>query len=664
MRKHALRSLTRQFASLLPAALAFAASAATFVISPNALAALQAAAPAASAAATAASTATPAPLTAAPSAGAGWVHAHAAFGEPKYGPDFNHFEYADPAAPKGGTLYLKNPDRRTSFDKFNYFTVKGSAPAGLMIFMFESLTIVSGDEPQTMYGLLAEAMLIAPDKSAITFRLNPKARFYTGDPVTAADVKFSFETLRSKYVAPSYQTQYEGVSSAVVVDARTIRFELKDKSTDTLFSLGALPVFSTRWTTGADGKPRRFDEVITEYPMTSGPYTIGLVDSARRIEFKRNPAYWARDLPVRRGFFNFDRVVYRYYKDDVVSTEAFKAGEFDIVRIYGARTWNRQIKGPKWDDGRIVKELFQTGFGQGLQAFEMNLRRPIFQDVRVREALGLTYDFDTVNNRFRMFKRASSLFNNSDFAAEGLPSAAELKLLEPFRKNLPAEVFGPAFVAPDTGGDALRLRANLLRARALLTQAGWKLDAEGTLRNAKGEAFEIEYMSPSEPRVEDWQHNLQKLGIKLKVRQVDFALYRRRLETFEFDIVVIVEGRFTAPSPADYSTLYGSKAADEQGSNNFRGVKSPAADRALEAMNAAQTLDDLRTASRALDRIVMWNHWQVPDLYFSQLPTSYWNKFGMPALRPKYYSIDSPMDSVPQPAWPLITWWIRDPARR
>ena len=591
------------------------------------------------------------------------MHAYASFGAPKYGRGFSHFEYAEPNAPKGGTLYLKNPDRRTSFDKFNPFTVKGNAPGGLAILMFEPLAIVSGDEPQTMYGLLAEEMLVAPDKSAITFRLHPRARFYNGDPVTAADVKYSFDSLRSKYASPGYQMAFAGVSAAVVINARTIRFELNDKSTDTLFSLGGLSVFSPKWATGPDGKSRQFDEIVTEYPITSGPYTIALADSGRRIEFKRTPDYWARDLPVRRGFFNFDRVVYRYYKDDIVSTEAFKAGEFDIVRIYGARTWNRQIKGPKWDDGRIVKELFQTSFGQGLQAYELNLRRPIFQDIRVREALGLTYDFDTLN-RYKMFKRASSLFNNSEFAAEGLPSPDELKLLEPFRKELPAAVFGPAFESPDTGGDALRLRSNLLKARALLEAAGWTLAADGKLRNARGEAFEIEYMSAGEDTAREtvWQRNLDKLGIKLKVRQVDFALYRRRLQNYDFDLVTIVEGRFTLPSPSDYTTLYGSKSADEKGNSNFRGVKSPAVDHILEAMNTAQTQDELRTASRALDRVVMWNHWQVPDLYFAQLPTSYWNKFGMPAVRPKYYTIDSPSDA--QPAWPLTTWWIRDPARR
>ena len=586
-----------------------------------------------------------------------WVHAYAAFGQPKYAPGFDHFDYADPRAPKGGTLYLRNPDRRSSFDKYNTFTVRGNAPAGVMIFMFEPLAIIAGDELQTMYGLLAEAMQIAPDKSSITFRQNPKARFANGDPVTAEDVKYSFDSVSGPKASPNYQTAYAGVAAARVLDARTVRFELKDRTTDMLFTVGALRVFSRKWGLKPDGTTKPFDEIVDERPITSGPYTIDVADSGRRLEFKRNPDYWARDLPLRRGFFNFDRIVYRYYKDEAVATEAFKAGEFDIVKVYGARTWARQHKGPKWDDGRIVKRLFETATGQGLQAFDLNLRRPIFQDIRVREALGLTYDFDT-NNRYRLFKRASSLFNNSEFAAEGLPSPGELALLEPYRKELPKEVFGPAFVAPGTGGEPARLRANLLKARGLLEQAGWKLAPDGRLRNARGEPFEFEYMTPNEgARMADWQHNLAKVGIKFKVRQVDFALYRRRLEQYDFDVVAIVEGEFTIPSAADYTTLYGSKSADEKGNNNFRGVKSAAVDHVLEAMSKATTLEALRDACRALDRIVMWNHWQVPDLYFAAEPASYWNRFGMPATRPLHFTIDSALTE--QPPWPLIAWWIK-----
>ena len=588
-----------------------------------------------------------------------WVHAHAAYGSPKYGSGFTHFEYVDPQAPKGGTLYLRNPDRRSTFDKFNAYTTKGSAPAGLSIFMLEPLAIVSADEPQTMYGLLAQQMSIAPDKSSITFRLHPKARFYNGDPVTAADVKYSFDSLSGKFAAPAIQAALTAVERAVVLDERSIRFDLKDKSTDTLFLLGALRVFSPKWAPGADGKPRQFDQIITEHPITSGPYTIAVADGGRRLEFKRNPDYWARDLPVRRGFFNFDRVVYRYYADNDVSREAFKAGEFDIFREYSARSWVRQHKGPKWADGRIKKEPFPTGFGQALQSYQLNMRRPKFQDIRVREAVGLTYDFEMTINRYDQYTRADSMFNNTDFAAEGLPSAAELALLEPFRNDLPAAVFGPPYRAPRTNGEPMQLRRNLLKARALFDAAGWKLDAAGKMRNAAGELFEVEYMRPGEAssNLPEWQANFEKLGGTLKMRDVDYALFQRRLEEYDFDMVAIVEGQFTLPSATDLLQSYGSKSADDKGNSNFRGVKSPAVDHILQAMAKATTIDELRTATYALDRVVMWNHWQVPDLYLSNLRGSYWDKFEMPKVRPKYYTIESPSDEYPP--WPLVTWWMK-----
>ena len=605
--------------------------------------------------------------TTAPPAETPWVHAIAAFGAPKYPPTFSHFEYVNPDAPKGGTLYLRNPDRRTSFDKFNWFTVKGNAPAGVGIFMLESLAVQSADEPRTMYGLLAEAMHIEPDGSAITFRLDPGAHFSNGDPLTAEDVKYSFDMQVSKYAQPSFNTALAGVSKAVVLDPRTIRFELSDRSSDTLFKVGTMLVFSHKWGLKPDGTYTRFDEIVSEIPLTTGPYTIAVADSGRRIEFKRDPNYWAKDLPVRRGMFNFDRIVYRYYQDEAVATEAFKAGEFDLVRVYGASVWVRQHRGRKWDDGEIVKVAFPISTGQGLQSYYFNLRRPLFQDIRVREAVNYTFDFETLN-RYHLFKRANSVFNNSEFAAEGLPSPGELKLLEPFRSELPKEVFGPPFVAPRTDSDPQELRRNLLKARSLLEAAGWKLGADGLLRNAKGERFEFEYLAPGDSvddaRLNNWSRNLEKLGITLNIRNVDFALYNRRLEDFDFDFVTIVEPAFGLPSVADYVDSYGSKAADEKGSNNLRGVKSPAADHVLEAMNRATTLDDFRDACRALDRIVMWSYWQVPELYIDYEPMSYWNKFGIPAVRAKYFTADLAPDVDPQLPWPITTWWIKDPARR
>ncbi|HEY9239683.1 MAG TPA: extracellular solute-binding protein, partial [Burkholderiaceae bacterium] len=588
-----------------------------------------------------------------------WTHAYAAFGQPKYARGFAHFEYVEPAAPKGGTLYLRNPDRRSSFDKYNTFTLKGNAPGGLAIYMHETLAVLSGDEPMTMYGLLAEEMLIAPDKSSVTIRLNPKARFYNGDPVTAADVKFSFDAMAGKFASPSLQSQLGAIAQAVVLDERSVRFDLKDKSTDSVFLVGSLSVFSPKWALGADGKPRQFDQIISEYPITSGPYTIASADPGKRIEFKRNPAYWAADLPVRRGFFNFDRVVYRYYKDADVAREAFRAGEFDILKEYSARSWVRQHAGPKWLDGRIKKDPFPTGFGEMHQAFDFNLRRAKYQDIRVREAVGLTYDFEMTVNRYKQYIRADSMFSNTEFAAVGEPSPEELKLLEPFRKELPSTVFGPAFVSPRTDGDPVKLRRNLLKARELFNAAGWKLAPDGRLRNAAGEAFEVEYMRPGEPsnNMPEWQQNMEKLGARLRFRDVDYALYQRRLQQYDFDMVSIVEGKFTLPPVADLTSLYGSKAADEQGNANYRGVKSAAVDSLLRSMGAATTLEELRTASRALDRVVMWNWWQVPYLYSANERASYWDKFGQPKVRPRYFTIESPSDSYP--AWPITTWWMK-----
>ena len=610
----------------------------------------------------------PAPASAAGGATAplNGSHSFAAYGNAKYAPGFDHFDYVNPAAPKGGTLYLRNPDRRSSFDKFNTFTLLGNAPAGMGIFMTESLMVLSADEPRTMYGLLAESLAVAPDRSSVTFRLNPLARFSNGDALTATDVKYSFDSQTGPYAHPYYSGPLATVASATVLDARTIRFDFKEPSIDTVFKVGAMFIFSHTWGRKPDGTPTRFDEIRDEQPLTTGPYTIALADSGRRIEFKRNPTYWARDLPERRGMFNFDRVVYRYYQDEDVATEALKAGEFDITRVYGARIWMRQLVGAKWASGQIVKKRLPFGTGQGLQSYNFNLRRPLFKDIRVREALGLAYDFEQTN-RYGLFKRANSAFNNSEYAAVGLPSPGELRLLEPFRSTLPPAVFGPAFVAPQNT-NAAALRANLLKARSLLQAAGWQLAPDGQLRNAKGEAFEIEYLAPgdsvNDARLNAWAQNLAKLGIRFTVRNVDYALYDTRIQGYNFDVVTIAESSFTQPSSAEFTTLYGSKAAMEPGSNNTRGVQSPAADHALAAMTAATTFEAFRDACRALDRIVMWSHWQVPELYQDNEPIAYWDKFDMPAVMPLYFTTDLAPDVDPQLPWPITTWWMKQTATK
>ena len=585
-----------------------------------------------------------------------WSHAYSAYGKPKYPPGFAHFDYVNPNAPKGGTLQLNNPDRRTSFDKFNPYTIKGQSPAGLTTLMFETLAQRSGDEPDTMYGLLAEGIQVAPDKSWIAFRINPKARFINGDPVTAADVAHAFAMLTSKEVSPATRTQLEGVAGATVLDARTIRFDLKERTADTIFNVGNIPVFSPKWSLGPDGKPKKFSDIVNEFPITTGPYRIGTVDAPRRIEFVRDPNYWARDLGVSKGQYNFDRVVYRYYQDNAISIEAFKAGEFDFLMEYSARRWARQHSGPKWDDGRIIKEEFPTGFGMGLQAYYFNSRRPLFQDRRVREALSLAYDFASINI-YKQYKRVDSLFANSEFAAKGEPTPAELALLEPHRGELPPATFGPAWQDPRTDLDPNGLRNNLKRARKLLEEAGWKVDAEGVLRNAKGEAFEFEWLEAGEApsrREAIFQRNLALLGIKLNVRVVDFALYRKRLETFDFDMINLKSGDWALPNAADLKAALGSAAADEQASANYAGIRNKAIDALVERMDKAKTMDELRTATRSLDRVFMHEHYVVPDLMGASNRVSRWDKFGIPKVVPKYYTIATPSDYL---QWAVTAWW-------
>lgn len=604
--------------------------------------------------------AAPGALAAEDAASRAWTHAYAAFGEPKYPLGFSHFEYVNPDAPKGGTLFLKHPDRRTSFDKFNEFTIKGNSAAGVMIFMMETLCVLAGDELSTMYGLLAEEIKVAPDKSSVTFRLRPEARFNNGDPVTAADVKYSFDMLTSRQARPLERSRLAGTRAAVVLDSRTIRFDLKERSNDAIFNLGTrLPVFSPKWGAGPDGRPKPFDEIVHDHPVSTGPYRIERAEDGRRLELARRPDYWGRDLGARRGFFNFDRIVYRYYQDNAIAMEAFKAGEFDLIQEYTTRRWVRVHAGAKWRDRRILKESFPNGFGAGLQSFQLNTRRPIFQDLRVRKALVLTLDFENGSNSYKTFRRTHSIFSNSEFAATGLPGARELELLEPFRAELPAEVFGPAWEPPDTRTPAA-VRRNLLEARALLAEAGWKLAPDGVLRNASGEAFEFEQMVAGSPpaRAEAiWQANLRKLGIRMKTRLVDFAIFQKRLVAFDFDMVLIKTQDFALPKVGDLRDQYSSRTADLQGSNNYRGVKSAAADFLIEKMDQARTLEELVAASRALDRVVIHGHYQIPDLFLGKFNVSYWDKFGIPARRPRFYTIDSGLDVWP--AWLVTTWWLR-----
>ena len=578
------------------------------------------------------------------------AHAFSLYDTPRYPAGFSHFDYLNPDAPKGGDLYLANPDSRTSFDKFNPFSMKGVAAAGVSNLMFESLAITSTDEVATMYGLLAEDMVLAPDRLSMTFRLHPKARFNNGDPVLPEDVKYAFDTLMAKG-APQFKMIFADVKQCVVVDGTTVRFDFKSANRELPLIVGGMPVFSRKW---AAGTP--FDKIQLTPPISSGPYLIEKYDLGRSIAFRRNPAYWGNDLPVRRGAFNFDRIVYRFYKDDVARLEAFMAGEFDVVVEYRAKNWARAYKGKPFDTGEIIKRTLKHSNGAGMQAFVMNLRRPQFQDARVRRALGLALDFEWMNRQlfYSQYARIDSFFSNSELGAHGMPSEAELRLLEPLRDQLDPAVFGPAPLPPNTDAPG-SLRANLLKARALFKEAGWEY-RDGALRNAKGEAFSFEILDDQSALsriIAVYVRNLEKLGVRVSQRTADFALVQKRMEEFDFDMTSQRFGDVTSPGNEMFDML-GSKAADEKGSSNYWGLKDPAVDNLVTALVRADSRAELVAASRALDRVLMHKYIVVPHWYSATHRVAYRNRFGMPKVSPKYYQADP---------YVISSWWQVKPRK-
>lgn len=576
------------------------------------------------------------------------AHAFSLYDTPKYPPEYTHFAYVNPDAPKAGSLYLANPDRRTSFDKFNPFSFKGVAAAGVSNLMFETLATTSSDEVATMYGLLAEDMALAPDRMSMTFRLHPKARFNNGDPVTATDVKHSFDSLMSKG-APQFKIIFADVRQCVVLDRQTVRFDFKNLNHELPLIVGGIPVFSKKW-----GASTSFDKIQLEAPIATGPYLIERYSVGRSISYKRNPQYWGNDIPARRGMFNFTEIHYRFYKDDVARLEAFKAGEFDLVVENSAKNWARSYIGPKFDSGEILKRELRHSNGAGMQGFVMNLRRPQFQDVRVRQALGLALDYEWMNRQlfYGQYKRSYSYFNNSELAATGLPSRDELKLLEPLRAALDPVVFGPVPLPPVTSPPS-SLRANLLKARALLKDAGWEY-RDGTLRNAKGQPFTLEVIDDQGAMsriISVYIRNLQKLGIQVNQRTADYALIQRRMDEFDFDMTSINFGAFTSPGNELFDR-FSSSAADEKGSGNVWGLKDPAVDKLVAAVVNASTWKDLIAASRALDRVLLHKHLTVPHWYSGTHRVAYRNRFGLPGTAPLYYQADP---------YAISTWWEKKP---
>ncbi|MFZ2268655.1 MAG: extracellular solute-binding protein [Azonexus sp.] len=581
-------------------------------------------------------------------------HGLAQYGKPGYPAGFAHFGYVNPAAPKGGTLVL-SPVQQTGFDKFNPFSLKGIPAPGVGSLLFETLVAPSSDEVASAYGLLADDIKVAADKLSVSFHLNPQARFGNGSPVLAQDVKDSFETLISKLASPMYRSVYADVAKVVVVGERDVRFEFRQPNAELPLIVGTMPVFSKTWGRQPDGSAKTFDKLGFDKPVASGPYLIEKFEPGRSITYRKNPDWWARDLNVRRGMYNFERVVFQIYKDDMAQLEAFKAGDFDVSFEFRAKNWARGYQGPRFRSGELIRHEFVHHNGADMQGFVMNLRRPLFQDVRVRKALALAIDFEWMNRQlfFGQYTRLNSFYTDTELAAidtpGSLPGADELKLLNPLRGQLPPEVFEPIQPPASTAPPA-SLRDNLRQARELLAAAGWTY-RDGALRNEKGEPFVFEMLDNNVLTRIDvaYERNLERLGIQVIQRDVDNALFQKRLEEFDFDMTHY--GFSASQSPGnELVDRYTSPSAEVKGSENLIGLKSPAIDTLVQQVVRASTREDLVAAGRALDRVLISGYYVIPHYYSKNHRVAYKRTLAFPEKLPQHYTAQE---------WVLTTWWAK-----
>ena len=558
------------------------------------------------------------------------AHGLSLFGDLKYGPDFAHYDYVEPNAPKGGLLHLGAID---SFSTVNPFTLKGDSAAGAGL-PFDTLLESSADEADAAYGLVAGEVSLAADRRRVRFLLRPEARWHDGTPLTAADVAFSFEILTTEG-HPNFATELAGVERVETAGDHDVTFHLADPDNRKLpLIVGGMAIVSEAYF-----REREFGETTMEPPLGSGPYRIGKVDPGRSISYERVLDYWGAALPLNVGRFNFDTILYDYYRDRTVLVEALKAGEFDFHEEFTSKVWVTGYDIAAVDEGWLVKDVLKDNTPSGVQAFFLNTRLPKFQDRRVREALSYVFDFEWLNKNqfYGLYDRMASYFENSELAARGLPSEAELALLEPHRGAVPEEVFTKAFVPPATDGSGNN-RRNLRTARAMLKEAGW-VTRDGALVNAAtGEAMTVEflYFAPTFERIyAAFARSLERLGIAATLRLVDGAQYEERLKTHDFEITTL-RFSFSLSPGAELNVFFGSATADRVGSFNMAGIKDPVVDALIGAVTAATDRESLIAAARALDRVLLWGHYMIPQWYKGAHHLVYWNKFDRPALKPRY----------------------------
>lgn len=561
------------------------------------------------------------------------------FGDLKYQPGFTHFDYTEPNAPKGGTMKLSSIG---TFDTLNPFVVKGVPAAGVGA-VFDTLMARSEDEPASEYPLIAESADLAADKLSVLYTLRKEARFHDGTPITPADLVWTFDTLRTKG-APMYRSYYGDVTKVEVEGERGVRFRFKNADNRELPTiLGEMPVLSKAYWASRD-----FEKTTLDPPLGSGPYKIDAVEPGRSITYRRVADYWGADLPVNKGRNNVDVIRYDYYRDSTIALEAFKAGQYDIRRENSSKAWAASYDSPALRNGLFKKEEIHNELPSGMQGFAYNLRRPLFQDPKVRQALGYAFDFEWSNKNlfYGYYKRTRSYFDNSELAATGLPQGEELKILEPYRGRIPDAVFTTEYDPPkyDESGN---IRDGLRQALDLLKQAGWVFKGEKLVNDKTGEPFEFELLldDPLMERIAlPFLQNLKRLGINANLRTVDVAQYEKRMENYDFDMAVAVFPQSLSPGN-EQREFFGSEAADQPGSRNLIGIKSKVVDELIEQLIAAPSRESLLAHTRALDRVLQHGYYVIPQFHLGAYWVAYWDKFRRPAVAPKY-------------ALGFDSWWV------
>ena len=565
-------------------------------------------------------------------------HAIAMHGQPKYELEFSHLEYVNPNAPKGGKVIFSSTG---SYNSFNPFILKGTAAAGIGN-LYETLTTGSKDEAFTEYGLIAKSIEWPDDRSWVAFTIREEAIWHDGKKITPEDVIWTFNTLIEKG-HPFYKYYYGDVLNVIKINEDKVKFNFKGTTNLELpLIVGQLPVLPKHY-----WEDKNFEETSMDIPVGSGPYKIKNFDPGRSITYELNPNYWAKDIPIKKGTENFGTILYEYYKDRSIEREAFKSGDIDFFNENTSKDWATGYDIPATKNGLIRKQLIENENPQGMQGFVFNTRKKIFKDKRVRKALSYAFDFEWTNKNlfYNAYKRTNSFFENSELASSGLPSTKELEYLNPYIDVLPKDLFTKEYNPPKTDGSGF-MRKNLQKATSLLSNSGWKL-VDGKLKNNLGENFEFEILlvSPAFERIVlPFKDNLEKLGINVNIRTIDSAQYQNRLDSFEFDMIVSTFSQSLSPGN-EQRNFWSSNAAKTNGSRNFIGIRDPVVDLLIEKIISSKTRSDLINSTKALDRVLLWGHYIIPQWHISAYRNLHWDIFDYPSIRPKY-SLGS------------NTWWI------